>query len=120
MKPRASDQVLKQLQNQELKLRKAIASCAVFSEGVKTKFWNEIEAMQREKLHAVNRSIEVELAKVGWMNKDILIELESAKKVLLGFLGMSDFVNMQDDFKKALDDKIDEIAQYEQRIKKGV
>ena len=120
MKPRASDQVLKQLQNQELKLRKAIASCAVFSEGVKTKFWQEIEKMQREKLHNVNLSIDSEMAKGALMSKDILVQLQATKIVLVGFLGMADFADMQDNFKKALDDKIDEIAQYEQRIKKGV
>ena len=117
---RPSDKVLARLKTQESSLRRNIERSKLFSEGVKTKFWQEIERTQRERLHEVNVAIDDEMNKSPKMNIDVLIILQTTKTVLLSFLGITDFLGNQENIKIALDNKINEIEEYENRIKKGI
>lgn len=117
---RPSNKVLDKLRAQEMSLRRNVARSKLFADGVKTKFWQEVERIQRERLHEVNTALDTELGKSPKMDMDVLIALQTTKTVLLSFLGITDFLGNQENMQIALDNKLKEIEEYEERIKKGI
>ena len=111
-----SPKILEQLKKQELSIRKGIVKADIFSQGVKTKFWQEISSTLEEKLKRIEGEIENEVKLLVFGNDRKLIDLTARKQEIEGFLSIKDYVKGKEVFKQSLEKKQDEIEEYEKKL----
>lgn len=111
-----SKKILEKLKKEEITIRKNISKADIFSEGMKTKFWKEMEETYSSKLKFLNSQIEEELRKLGLMSKENLLIFMTAKMDIENFLKVGDFAKSKDKFEELLKQKQTEIDAYAKRL----
>lgn len=108
--------VLEKLEKKRRKLLAEEYKIKIFSEGIKTKFWELISKILKKKLEDTKSEIEKELNNLVNGNDRKLLVLKEREMQIVEFLGINNFIKIKDRIRNEIEKSNEEIKNYNAKL----